>query len=395
MLVQSNLDLNKNSLLNPRVHPTTPAPSSPVAGQLWYDTSVNKLYYYNGTAWIDCTGGTASVSDATTSAKGIVQLAGDLAGTAASPQIAAGVIVDADVAAANKDGQTTTPSLRTLGTGAQQALPGNARISQLGAAQANVDMGNYSIINLIGPTNPADAANKQYVDNTAQGLDAKQSVKAASTANLTLSGTQTVDGVALIVGDRILVKDQTTQANNGIYGVASGSWLRSTDADTWTELPGSFVFVEQGTVNADSGWVCTSDQGGTLNTTAVTWTQFSGAGQITDGLGLLKTGNTLDVRVDGTTIAITSDILGVAPGAIVSAGGARYYSSATHGAGTNITIAQATHGCRASRGLIVQCRVDATGEEVLVDTYVAATGDVTVQFAVSQTANTIRTTIIG
>lgn len=153
------------------------------------------------------------------------------------------------------------------------------------------------------PTQAMHAATKQYVDATAQGLDVKQSVKAATTGNITLSGTQTIDGVSVVAGDRVLVKDQTTNSTNGIYVVAAGAWTRATDMDAWTEVPGAFTFVEQGTVNADSGWVCTSDQGGTLGTTAITFAQFSGAGQITAGNGLTKTGNTIDVV--GTTNRIS------------------------------------------------------------------------------------------
>jgi hypothetical protein len=131
------------------------------------------------------------------------------------------------------------------------------------------------------PSASSDLANKGYVDTVAQGLDVKQSVKAGTTTaggNITLSGTQTVDGVALSVGDRCLVKNQTSQPTNGIYVVAASTWTRATDMDLWTEVPGAFCFVEQGTTNQDTGWVCTSDQGGTLGSTAIVFSQFSGVG---------------------------------------------------------------------------------------------------------------------
>lgn len=145
------------------------------------------------------------------------------------------------------------------------------------------------------PSLSTDAASKAYVDSLVQGLDAKASARVATTANITLSGTQTIDGVSVIAGDRVLVKDQTSAAQNGIYLVAAGSWTRTTDADTWDELVSAFVFVESGTANANNGYTCTIAAGGTLGATAVTWTQFSGAGQITAGDGLTKTGNTLNV----------------------------------------------------------------------------------------------------
>lgn len=162
------------------------------------------------------------------------------------------------------------------------------------------------------PTQAMHAATKQYVDATAQGLDVKQSVKAATTANITLSGAQTIDGVSVVAGDRVLVKDQTTASGNGIYVVAAGAWTRATDMDAWTEVPGAFTFVEQGTVNADSGWVCTADQGGTLGSTAITFAQFSGAGQITAGAGLTKTGNTLDIGGTANRITVNTDSIDIA-----------------------------------------------------------------------------------
>lgn len=164
-----------------------------------------------------------------------------------------------------------------------------------GTMSGAIAMGSSKITGLGTPTADADAATKAYVDSVAQGLDVKGSCRVGTTANITLSGTQTIDGVAVIAGDRVLVKNQSSAAENGIYVVAAGSWARATDADTWAELVGAFTFVEEGTVNDNSGWVCTSPAGGTLGVTAVTWEQFSGAGQITAGAGMFKSGNTLNV----------------------------------------------------------------------------------------------------
>ena len=164
-----------------------------------------------------------------------------------------------------------------------------------GTMSGVIAMGNSKITGLATPTSDQDAATKAYVDTVAQGLDVKGSCRVGTTANITLSGTQTIDGVAVIAGDRVLVKNQSSAAENGIYVVAAGSWSRAADADTWSELVGAFTFVEEGTVNDNSGWVCTSPQGGTLGVTAVTWEQFSGAGQITAGAGLFKSGNTINV----------------------------------------------------------------------------------------------------
>lgn len=169
------------------------------------------------------------------------------------------------------------------------------------------------VTGLATPTADSDAANKAYVDGVAQGLDIKGSARVATTANVTLSGTQTIDGVSLSVGDRVLVKDQSAPAENGIYVVASGSWTRSADMNVWTEVPGAFAFVEQGAVNDNSGWVCTSPQGGTLGSTAITFEQFSGAGQITAGAGMTKTGNTLNVgTASSARIVVNADDIDLA-----------------------------------------------------------------------------------
>jgi hypothetical protein len=188
-----------------------------------------------------------------------------------------------------------------------------------GTMSGAIAMATNKITGLGDPTNAQDAATKNYVDSVAQGLDVKASVRAATTANITLSGTQTVDGVALSINDRVLVKDQSTQADNGIYLVASSSWTRTADADAWTELPGAFVFVESGTVNDNSGWVCTVAPGGTLGSTAITFEQFSGAGQVIAGTGMTKTGNTLNVNTASSArIVVGADEIDLASTGIVA-----------------------------------------------------------------------------
>jgi len=167
-------------------------------------------------------------------------------------------------------------------------------------------MSTNKITGLGTPTSDGDAATKLYVDNLAQGIDAKASCRAATTANVTLSGTQTVDGVVLAVTDRLLVKNQTNPAENGIYVVAVSAWSRSSDANTWDELVAAFTFIEEGTLNANAGFLSTIAAGGTLGTTPVTWTQFSGAGQILAGDGMTKTGNTLNVN----TAAVSRIVVG-------------------------------------------------------------------------------------
>ena len=149
------------------------------------------------------------------------------------------------------------------------------------------------------PAAALDLATKQYVDAVAQGLNIKAAVLYGTTADITLSGLSTQAGGewtgSLVAGDRILVKNQVTQANNGIYLAAAGAWTRSLDANTWNELVSAFVFVQEGSTLADTGWVCTVNAGGTLGVTAVTWAQFSGAGTYLAGTGLTLTGNTFSI----------------------------------------------------------------------------------------------------
>jgi hypothetical protein len=178
-----------------------------------------------------------------------------------------------------------------------------------------VDVNTSRISNVTDPTQAQDAATKAYVDAVKTGLDVKDSVVVATTANITIATAlnvgDTIDGVTLSDGDRVLVKDQSDATENGIY-VAGSSPARAGDANANAELTGgSFVFVEQGTANGDNGYVFTHNGTPTLGSTNLTVAQFSGAGQITAGAALTKTGNQLDVGVDDSSIEVSSDALRV------------------------------------------------------------------------------------
>ena len=200
---------------------------------------------------------------------------------------------------------------------------GNIILDPNGTGVINVS--SARITSLATPTGSTDAATKAYVDAQLQGLDVKNSVRVATTANGTLSTAfangQTVDGISLATGDRILLKDQSTGSQNGIYTVnASGAPTRATDFDENSEVTGgTFFFVEEGTVNADNGFVMTNDGTVTVGTTALTFTQFSGAGQVIAGSALTKSGNTLNVGVDNSSIEINSDALRVKASGITNA----------------------------------------------------------------------------
>lgn len=202
------------------------------------------------------------------------------------------------------------------------------------------------------PSAALQAATKQYVDSIAQGLDPKASAVAATTANITLSAPQTIDGIAVVAGDRVLVKNQSTAAQNGIYVVAAGAWTRAADADAWTELPGAYLFIEKGTINADTGWACNSDQGGTLGSTAVTFVQFAGAGSYTPGAGLSLTGTQFSIPSAGVVSAmLNADVYSTAH----SWSGQQTFTNpivGTQAPGNNTTLAASTGFVNAAVGAL-------------------------------------------
>ena len=174
----------------------------------------------------------------------------------------------------------------------------------LGAATAtSVAMTTGSVTT--SPTATTDIANKAYVDAVAQGLQVKTPAQVATTSNITLSGEQTINGVTTS-SSRVLVKNQATTSQNGIYVSSSSAWTRATDADTWAELVSAYVFVTAGSTQANTGWVCNVAPGGTLGVTAVTWVQFSSAGTYTAGTGLTLAGTQFSV----TNTAVTAGSYG-------------------------------------------------------------------------------------
>ena len=203
-----------------------------------------------------------------------------------------------------------------------------------------VDVSGAKITTVGTPSQSTDAATKGYVDGVINGLDVKNSVQFASTANVAgtynnangtitagSNGALSMDGGSPSIGDRVLLKDQTSNVQNGIYtvttaGSASAAYIltRANDADTAAEISGgSFFFVEQGSANADNGYVTTHNGTPTLGSSAITFEQFSGAGQIGAGDALTKSGNTLNVGVDDSSIEINSDALRVKASGITNA----------------------------------------------------------------------------
>lgn len=345
-------DFNKIPAKNFIPEASATAPSSPAAGQIYYDSALASIRAYlsgqwisldavyaslgqlsdvtitspatgqtlrfNGTAWVNYALAVADIS-------GLVAALAGKANTSHSHATSDVTGLDAALAGKVDTSRTITSGTGLSGGGdlsanrtlsvlygftAGTALQGTTRLDQILVPTAAVALNNQKITGLGAPTADTDAATKYYVDMAVQGLDAKQSVRAATTGNITLSGTQTIDTVALVAGNRVLVKDQSSPATNGIYVVASGAWTRSNDFDSSANATSNaFVFVEEGSVNSNSGWTLSTTGTITVGTTALTWVQFSGAGTILAGAGITKTGNTISVAVDNTTIEVSSGTL--------------------------------------------------------------------------------------
>lgn len=294
----TNLDLNQNQLLNGRFESVSSDPSSGnFVGRLIYNTTEKTIKYYDGAAW----------------RKALISV--DTAGSAS-----------AALSVSESNGTITlTPNLATTSSHGVMSYQDKTKLDD---ATADATAGKLVIRDGSGnfksatPTDPAHVATKGYVDAARSGLDVKQSVRAATTGPINLStdleAGDTIDTtVTLVAGDRVLVKDQGTASENGIYVVqSSGAAVRAEDFDSTAEVtPGAFTFVEEGTENGDSGWVVITDGTITVGSTGIEFAQFSGTGQIVAGDALEKDGSTLNVLVDNTSIEVYSDELRIASGA--------------------------------------------------------------------------------
>jgi hypothetical protein len=304
---------------------TTGQRGSSTNGNLRYNTTTATFEGYANNAWGSITTGTGVTSVATgtgltggpITSTGTISI--DVTGVSAATYGSSLVV---PVIAVNAQGQITSATNTTI----------NAVTLTTGTISTT-------------PSGSTDIANKSYVDTVAQGLDTKASVVAGTTVNITLSGTQTIDGIVLIAGDRVLVKNQTASADNGLYLCAAGAWTRTTDMNTWAQVPGAYVFVETGTTLADTGWVCTSNAGGTIGVTAITWAQFSGAGSGVSSITFGSTGLTPATATTGAvtvagTLALTNGGSGqtTAQLAINAFAGAVTSGSYLRGNGTNVVM---------------------------------------------------------
>jgi len=381
------LDMVKNEIRNFVLHLLASDPSSPVEGQQYHNTTDHHPHYYNGSAFKDLTD------------------AEKLNAQAASYYL-------------NRTNHTGTQTASTISDFDTQVR--TSRLDQMAAPTSSVSMNSQRFTSLSDPTQAQDAATKAYADALIATGNNKGTVRAAATANVIVSnpGTSTFDGVTLTSGDLLLLKDQSTGSQNGLYVFnGSGSALtRATNADTSAEVKaGLFVFVSEGTANGNNGFTLITDDPITLGSTSLTFTQTSGAGQITAGAGLTKTGNTLDVvgtsgrivantdsidlasgiATPGTYESVTVDAYGRVTSATSPFRVRKYSATIGDTSATSITITQATHGCASDRTNSVFVIDDATGAQVFPDVSVASNGNVTITFAVAPSTDAYRVTILG
>lgn len=293
----TNLNLNQNELQNGKFQVVASDPSvGNFEGRLIYNSTEKTVKYFDGTAWQKAlisvqSAGSASAALTVSESNGTITLTPNAATTSAPGVMSAADKTKLD--AATSDATALTIVYRDSNGNFKSAVP----------------------------TDAAHVATKGYVDSARSGLDVKQSVRVATTGPLTiatdLEAGDSVDDITLVAGDRVLVKDQSTASENGIYVVqASGAAVRATDFDSSDEVtPGAFTFVEEGTDNADSGFVVITDGTITVGSSSIEWAQFSGTGQIVAGAALSKDGPTLNVNVDGVSIEVVSDALAIASGA--------------------------------------------------------------------------------
>ena len=350
----TNLNLNENELQNGKFQVVASDPSTNnFEGRLVYNSTEKTLKYYDGTAWKRAVVSGSSAGSASTAltisneSNGALTFTPNLATTSAH-----GVMSSQDKTKLEDATADATASKLVIRDGS----------------------GNFKAAT---PTDSAHVATKGYVDSARQGLDVKASSRVATTVPVLLaSGLEngdTVDGVVLATGDRVLVKDQSTASENGIYVVqASGAAVRADDFDSSAKVTtGAFTFIAEGTTNGDQGFVLTTNDTITLGTTGLTFTQFSGTGQIEAGDALSKSGNTINVNV-GTGIEVHSDALRIKSDA---AGDGLGYTagviSVNVGANTGLEITSDSVGIKLDAGI---SGLETTSSGLKIKSDIAGTG---------------------
>ena len=396
----TNIDLNQNQLINGTFEVVGTDPSTGLFdGRMIFNSTegVIKVYDITASAWRKMITGVTS--------------AGSQSNALTINESNGAITITANLATSASAGLLTASDFSKLGDATSDATA-NKLVIRDGNGNAKVAT----------PTDTAHIATKGYVDSARQGLDVKQSVRVATTAAINLSldleAGDVIDGVTLVAGDRVLVKEQGTASENGIYvAVASGAASRSSDAngtaDTGELKSGTFTFVEEGTINSDKGFVLSTNGTITVGSTAIVWTQFSGAGSFTSGDGLSKDGNTINVNVTANRTAITADAIDIAStyvgqssittlgtvttgvwnGTDIAVADGGTSSSTASGARTNLADTSAS-GLTTSTPVLARiskqgCAVSSSGVSTTVVTHNFGTTDVNVQIYEVATGATV------
>jgi hypothetical protein len=469
-----SIDLNKNELQNAVIQNLATAPATPLAGQVYYNTTDNQLYIYNGTRWEVAgnavqSGTLASRPAAATVDSGTIYYATDNylfyysdGSTWQQTNAFGNVVTETSYGQASGNGSATnyaradhthgTPSLGTstpnaiaTGTGSagSATVPSKEDHTHAFTPSQDLSMQGFKLTSVATPTVSTDAANKQYVDDVAQGLNIHAASYAATTANLnatynngssgvgatlTNAGAQAAfatDGTTPSLNDRILVKNQTNTTQNGIYtlttiGSGSTNWVltRATDFDQSVEIAGGdFTFVDNGTTLANTGWVQV-DEVTTVGTDPIVFQQFSGAGTYTASNGVLLTGTNftfqprsgyglatgasgaeiklattsgLNISSDlavgaGNGISVLTNTVAIDSAVVVS----KYAASVGDGSSTSYTV---THNLNTRDVIVTVYDNSAPYAEVITDVAHTTTNTVTIAFSVAPTSNQYRVVV--
>lgn len=386
--VLTPLDLNQLELRQALMHLIAGDPGSPTNAQFWYNSSAHSIRVRRNGVNVVIPGNltvTAPIVNSGSQDAPVIAISAATSGAAGS------------MSAADKTKLDAATDAATNSTLMMRDANGRAKVA--------------------APLAASDIARLQDVQDAIAGVNWKDSVRVATTANGTLASAfangQSVDGVTLATGDRILLKNQTTGAENGIYTVnASGAPTRATDADTGAEILQAAMMVEEGTTNGDTAWLCSTNAPITINSTSLTFVQFGGGSTYTAGSGLTLSGNQFNVGGNAGRIVVNADDVDLASGIVTpgtydsltvdtygraTAGSSnsrmrRFAANVGNGSSTSFTV---NHALGVQDVMVQVYRVASPFDVVLTDIEMTDANNVTVRFAVAPSTNQFRVVVMG